>query len=535
MKDLLHSFQGQTFAELHFETLEKSFFQSYENAIHRYAEKIFVKTYPITGPSIEKTYKEFEADVKKVMQLLLKNFSGYSILTTKAQNTYQHLVYICAILNSGFKFCPLNPNDSIQKQKQKLSQLGDSVYLFEDLEIPVDEVSTDLPRKSRDVNEAFIFVFTSGSTGHSKIVQQTEAGILCNVEALIRHHDIKNQRLTIATPLPLFHVNALEFSFFTSLLAGQKLVLYEKFDTLQILKSLQEDQVNILSVVPHLLFAIHQQISKLKKMNLDHFKYFVSAAAPLSLKTLKDFTENGFKVLQGYGLSEAVNFSLLTPIALSSEKILQLAERFKRPSAGIALWGNEVKVLGTDMKACEQENLGELAIRGPNIMLGYKNSQEPHGFDENYLLTGDRGFWFDDHETGLRFYFIVGRSKEIAKKYGSTVSLVELDEALVQFLLPEMTAISLAVENQRSGEEIAIAIKGAPKNFDFQNFFDQLKASLPAEMLAKVIFLTDDKLRTDSGKALRWVFKEPIQNFLDNQAIDRSVFILDRRSDNGKQ
>jgi acyl-CoA synthetase (AMP-forming)/AMP-acid ligase II len=534
MKDLLRSYQGKNFEEMNFAVLEKSFLSSYEKMVRLRSDEVFVKCYSAAGSRTEKTFVQFDSDVKSVSVRLFNLYNSYSILATSAGNTYEHLVYIVAILRLGFIFCPLNPTDSPSARHKKISQLGVGAFVLPDLSIPpTNEFDEPEPKlKVRDPHKPFIYVFTSGSTGHSKIVEQTEAGVLCNIEALIKHHGFINQRLRIATPLPLFHVNALEFSFLTSLLSGQTLILYEKFDMMQVFRSLQEDEVEILSVVPHLLFAISQQMSKFKNLRLEHFRYFISAAAPLSLKILKEFSQSGFKILQGYGLSEAVNFSLLTPTSLTPAAILELAMRFQRPTAGVVLWGNEVEILDDGFKKCTEQQIGQIAIRGPNIMIGYKDSVAENPFQENFLLTGDRGFWFYDTKSAQKFIFVSGRSKDTAKRFGSTISLVELDEALMLVLPTTINAISFCFENDRAGEEIGLALQGIPSQFDVNKLYFQLKNELPAEMLAKVFLLTDDKIRTDSGKALRWIFKVPAQEFLQQQDQNCEYYLLDRRVTN---
>lgn len=524
----LRTFNGVSFEEFQLRVLEPTFNESYAKSIKKNCDRIFVTVYKSDGTKIVRNFSEFDQDVERVCRVLLNKYRDVEVLATKAGNTYQHLVFIAAILKSGFQICPLNPNDPPEITAKKLNQLSENCKLLENLTIPDSSYASEKP-KPRQGNSAFVLVFTSGSTGYSKIVQQTELGVLSNVEGLIRHHSLENSKFTLATPLPVFHVNALEFSFFVSLLSGQHLILFERFDLFQVLRCFSENRIHIFSAVPHLYHLLGQQIHKLVSMDLTDFRYFVSAAGPLPLATFELFAQKGLKILQGYGLSEAVNFSLKTPTRFSVEKIKSLASRFGRPPVGIPIWGNEVFVLDEQANPCGPEVPGEICIRGVNVMLGYRDRSGREIFRDEYLHTGDTGFWTHDEETGEKIFFVTGRLKDIAKKYGSTVSLVEVDDNVVRLLPSGMDAISVNFENLRAGEEIGLVLKDPLPSFDVDDFYQQLNKILTSEMMPSVIALTADSVRTESGKPIRWRFKDRLKEFLDSQSQARKYFVYDLR------
>ncbi|HEX7672814.1 MAG TPA: class I adenylate-forming enzyme family protein [Bdellovibrio sp.] len=505
---LLRSFEGKDFSAQKFNFIQSSFKDSYESIISRKGPAPFVKFYRSDSQTIEKSFEQFDRDVRKVAGNLQKSYPIGSIIATLSENSYELMVYICATLMSGFSFCPLNPNDSFERTQEKLTQLGSNVQLIRDLVVPDSDAKDVLfDRDNLPTPEVFIYIFTSGSTGKSKVVEQLEKGLLSNVEALARHHQLSlDQQTVIATPLPLFHVNALEFSFITALLTGQRLVCYQGFDLLQTLKSLEEDRVEIYSAVPHVYNLIGMGLKKLKALNIPRFRYFLSAASPLPLLTLEKFALEGFRILQGYGLSEAINFSLTTPPDLSAEKILSLAKAGGRPSAGIPLWGNDVLVLDQGRPLQEKEE-GDIAVRGLNVMRGYKDDLKRDYFQNDYLMTGDRGFFIYDMESQRKFLYISGRTKDIVKKYGSTLSLVEMDELLLKELPDNSDGISVGLESLVAGEDFAFILKGCSKK-DAEIMVQKIARTWSRHHKPLLVLITQSEIRTSSGKPIRWQFKE---------------------------
>lgn len=487
------------------------FQKAFETSILRHQAKKFVTVYSKQNHTTERTFKEFSEDVLKVKNHILAAYPQAKTIATKAGNTYEHLVYIVAILLAGYSFCPLSPRDLASRTLEKINQLGsDTTELLEDLRIP-ETNPVNHPVKIRSPHQGFIYIFTSGTTGYSKVVHQTELGVMTNVEAMIRHHEI-SEKTVIGTPLPIFHVNALEFSFLGSLLGGGELILFEEFQPNQVFEATESHRIQILSVVPHLLKTISDQIHKLLRRDISNFKYFVTAAAPVSGYLLeKIYAHHNLKIIQGYGLSEAINFSLTMPIHLSKEQTLKWYTSWERPSVGTAVYGNDVFILRDNLTECDPEEIGEVCIRGPNVMKGYKDQDMTSTFRGGFLHTGDQGFFKTDPESGNKFFFICGRLKDICKRAGVTVSLVEVDDLLQKWAPTGVDLISFYFENVYVGEEIAIAINNEDPAL-LESLIDYCENNFSSDMRPRYILPTSLSLRTESGKPLRWKFKDLIKN-----------------------
>ncbi|MGZ3722003.1 MAG: class I adenylate-forming enzyme family protein, partial [Bdellovibrionales bacterium] len=363
------------------------------------------------------------------------------------------------------------------------------------------------PRFTRGLDDDAIYVFSSGSTGESKIIRQTEGMLLTNVEALIRHHGLREKRKVIATPLPLFHVNALEFALFTSLLAGGELILFEHFDPDKLLTILQTRKIAIASLIPPMLRLLIER-SKKGNFSFENLGYAVSAATALPKTVAKDFTERtGKRILQGYGLSEAVNFSCLTPTNLSDESYAKLMFDEKYCTIGTALWGNEVEILNSDGKPCPEREAGEIAIRGWNVMPGYLGDQDPRAqFRHGYLHTGDLGYWIE--LGGKKYYFISGRTKDCIKRAGETIPLRDIDDFVAGLRIAGLDAIAVPYPHVLMGEDFGLLCRPSQSSpADWQDALTlAFKNGFSQAMRPKSYQVTEEMIRTESGKPLRWKF-----------------------------
>ncbi|MGE0763342.1 MAG: class I adenylate-forming enzyme family protein [Bdellovibrionales bacterium] len=494
----------------------------------KFAQAEAIVEVPAHGPVLRRTYQQFAEDVENVRKLLRAHGQA-PVVATIAGNTYPHLLWISATWLEGRTLCPLNPDEGIERLKLRLGQLQQPVSLWFDRGAPVDvETLGALPMRwqsnttsplqpacVRDSNRPMTLIFTSGSTGYAKIVEQMEEQVLANAQALVQHHGL-DDRTVIATPLPIFHVNALNFSFVCSQLTGGKLVLFEKFHPHQLSEMLAQERVHICSVVPHILQTLLERLQTLKSESWDELRYFVTAASALSPQLAKDLVARFPKrVVQGYGLSEAVNFSCLNPIDLNAQDYAKWMTQYERPSIGVPVWGNEVLIFDECGMSLGVGEKGEVVIRGQIVMRGYQGDTGRQVFEGSVLHTGDVGFYQED-ETGRRFVFICGRLKDTAKRLGQTVSLVEIDDLLSGWSEWGTKAVAVAFDHQVAGEELAVLVQAEPhQTVPLHELKQLLEKKCPDYMRPRLIGVTTQAVRTASGKPIRWKLKPLLAKFHD--------------------
>ncbi len=511
--------------ENHFTHIKPTFTENFQRLRQIRSDEVFFSGPDANGVWVNRSFSEFLSDIDKTCDGFDRHSTdkGLAVLTA-AGNSYEHLVTIASALCSGRTLGLIDPGDPIDVIQSKVKQIGlDYIGYSED-----EKILSRLPCFKKEFrshgserefygqfseNRPAILVFTSGSTGYSKIVQQPEKAILANVESVIHHHDL-TEPTTIGTPLPVFHVNALEFSFLGSLFSGNRLVLLPSFSPESFLSIAEKHRINIASVVPHILKALHSR-NLWDNYNLSSLRYFLTAASALSPSLAASLLEEcPIPVIQGYGLSEAMNFSSTLPIHLSRNQRKKWLTEFERPSIGIALKGSEIEVLSPSGEKLGEGQKGEIVVRGLSLMTGYKDSDNSKVFEGGYLHTGDLGHFILDEDSGQRFYFIAGRIKETIKRYGSTISLVQVDDLLAKFPATNM-AIAVGFQHEISGEELAVVAE-VNKSFakqDLASLLDFINETFPESIRPKILVCTQDSTRTTSGKPKRWKFASRLEKW----------------------
>jgi acyl-CoA synthetase (AMP-forming)/AMP-acid ligase II len=348
--------------------------------------------------------------------------------------------------------------------------------------------------------DAFFFG-TSGSTAASKLVAQAHYNAAVNAEAVRRHHRIGPRDVLLAV-LPLHHVNALHLTLFGTLAGGAHVVFAHAFDPFGYARLLERFAPRIASVAPSLLEAL---LATWRGRALPGgFGYFVSAAAPLAARTARGVSERmGARVMQGYGLTETVNFSTTLPPDLSADAYRRLMLDAEIPSVGVALYGNEVAVLGPDGARVPPGVVGEVCIRGHNVMMRYAGNPEAtaEAFRGGWFHTQDLGYETGAGAGARRYLVLTGRTRNIAKVRGESVSLDEMDRVMKGVPLVEDCA-AVAVPDDLLGEKVVVGIVG-PDPLSEAEVRAALAAAFPAAVLPRRIVRMDAIPRTPTGKILR--------------------------------
>lgn len=360
-----------------------------------------------------------------------------------------------------------------------------------------------LPEPDTDPFETPAAIFyTSGTTGSPKGVQISMGNILVNLNATRMAVDL-NDTSVLGTALPLFHVNAFNFGFLLPLFLGCKTVYQSPFFYPSFWQITEHEGIEVYSVVPQILRQFVMDPSS--DRNTSHLKYFISAAAPLNQETLKSFWDRyRLRILQAYGLSETVNFTLFTPNRLNKDVYEQALLNAEIPSAGAPVWGNDVFLLSDDGKTIEQENqVGELTVRGWNVFQGYLDNPEAtaNAFRNGYFHSGDLAYFREIG--GTRFYFLKGRIKETIKRNGELIYLNEIDTAIKSIGLDNACAVGFT--NQYTGEEVGIYLECNSPGADMTDaqILKLAQQKIGLKKAPKVIVRGPEIPKTSTGKLQR--------------------------------
>lgn len=350
--------------------------------------------------------------------------------------------------------------------------------------------------------DAALIFYTSGTTGTPKAVVQSHFAVAQNAWSLTDHHRIwPGTRLLCV--LPMHHVNGLEFTIFGAMLGGGHTVISRGFDALKFWPTIRQYGIEIASLVPNLLRLLASR-PELRGQRPASLRYAVSAAAPLSIAVARQtWNELALRIVQGYGMSEVTNFSCLMPPHLAEAEHDRWMLDGRRTSIGPCLPNQEVEIDGRGAVAHPGDE-GEILIRGHCVMSGYLHNAAAteEMFRGGWVHSGDVGYYLAGVE-GRRYFHVSGRVREIAKRGGAMVSLLEIDELLAKMPgVADAGAASFA--NEWVDEEIAAFVVRQPGGeLTKDAIFKHCRSVLPYAAVPKLVEFVAEIPRTASGKIRR--------------------------------
>jgi acyl-CoA synthetase (AMP-forming)/AMP-acid ligase II len=287
-------------------------------------------------------------------------------------------------------------------------------------------------------------IYTSGTTGLPKGVMLTHRNLLfvAAVSAQIRSLGTQDRLYGV---LPMSHAVGLSVVLLGSLLSGATLYLASRFDPVAALATLEKEQLTVVLGAPSMfsLLADYAKLKGLKSLKFPSLRVISSSGAPLQ-PALKAQIEAlfGMVLYNGYGVTEC------------SPNISQavLGERRTDTSVGKILPGVDVRLVGSDQKQISDREVGELWVRGPNVMKGYYRAPE-----ETAAAINSEG-WFNTCDLARLengYLFIVGRTKELIIRFGENVYPAEVEAVLnAHPAVIRSAVIGRTVEGTQGGEEI---------------------------------------------------------------------------------
>jgi len=304
-----------------------------------------------------------------------------------------------------------------------------------------------------------LLVGSSGSTGFSKRIRLTWKNCIVNSMAMARLMGA-NSNNTHMLLMPLHHVNSLFYSFMASFIVGQRVIMPSRPDILSFWRWVEEYDVRSVNVSP----TIVRYLNSRNAPGTTKLSTVISASAALKKKDHMTFKEKtGIDIIQGYGLSEATNFSTVMP--LDSELRHEVNQHFSDEpvlSVGNALPGHEITI-------ASGESQGELLIKSPSNFEGYL------GDDAQRMLvaTGDVGY--SKMFKGKHFWFLKGRTKEIIKYRDETLYPQDIEQWIQENLEGKIEFFCFGFENRSDGESIGILVDTETWNDTLENDIKSLR------------------------------------------------------------
>lgn len=492
--------------------------EMFERKAEEFGEHVFLSFY-----DNDVSFGQFDRQVNRLANALLKLGIGKGdIVCVYANNSPETLIAHVAIVKTGAVSGPINcwwqPPEIkyLLNDSQAKTAIVESCYISN-----IEHIRKDCPHLTRIVeigetpsadhlhfqkllddnlpqlppleispkDDAFIF-YTSGTTGNPKGVLLTHYNSLYAIAGLQEGLGHRPGAEVALIFLPIFHVNAM-FSCIGGFNGGVKIVLRQGFSASEFWEVVEKYRVTFWSAVPAVYNILLQIPETAKGRDLSSVKFGICGAAPMPIETFRKFEETfGVKIIEGYGLTEGTVASSINPIE-GKRKIGSIGKPFP---------GQEMKVLDENDNELRPGEVGELCVRGGNVMKGYLRKPEANAetLRGGWLHTGDMAYVDDEG-----YFFIVDRKKEMIIRGGENIYPKEIDNLLYSH--PKiLEAAVVGVPDAIMGEEVKAYIVLKPQEqMTIDEVRDFCRQNLASFKVPRYVEFIDELPKNIIGKTLK--------------------------------
>jgi long-chain acyl-CoA synthetase len=354
-------------------------------------------------------------------------------------------------------------------------------------ELVAERPLSETPHIHLDSDDGAAILYTSGTTGKPKGVLLTHGNLRFNSEAVNRYTQMTADDRLLCF-LPLFHCFGQNFIMNGAVNVSATLILHERFVPDEILESALVNRASVFLGVPavYMRFLAQPECEKY----LEKIRYYFTAAAPMPAEVARRWRERfGKTIHEGYGLTET------SPFASHNHE-----SAYREESVGTALEGVEIKVVDEKGDTLPAGQLGEIAIKGPNVMKGYFNRPEETAevIREGWFLSGDIGKLDEDG-----YVYLVDRAKDMVNISGFKVWPREVEEVLSKHNAVIEAAV-IGIPDPISGEAVKAFVvlkKGA--QLAEKEIIDFCRDRIAVYKAPHYVEFIDALPRNPSGKVLK--------------------------------
>lgn len=381
----------------------------------------------------------------------------------------------------------------IQKRQYKLVvnvEETEDTHVWKNIMANVSEDYTEINVNPKE--DLALLQYTGGTTGKPKGVMLTHFNLVANVQMCTSWmYKLEENNETVLGVLPFFHVYGMTTVMNLSIMFGSKMILLPKFDAEEVLKTIQKQKPTVFPGAPTIYIGILNH-PNLEKYDLSSIKACISGSAALPVEVQEQFEAvTGGRLVEGYGLTES---SPVTHANFVWDKRIN-------GSIGVPWPDTDAKIVkeGTTEELPIGE-VGEIAVKGPQIMKGYWNREEDtkKTVKDGWLLTGDMG-----HMDENGYFYVVDRKSDMIIAGGFNIYPREVEEVLFEHSgIQEATVIG--VPDPYRGETVkAVIVPKKGHSLDEKQLDRYCRKNLAPYKVPRIYEFREELPKTIVGKVLK--------------------------------
>lgn len=368
--------------------------------------------------------------------------------------------------------------------------------------------SLELPKQPDPMDTACV-LFTSGTTNMCKGVRLSHYSLINNAREMVRVMKW-NEDDIMCIAVPLFHCFGITVGIIGSLIAGNSIVLLQKYKSISVCEAIQDNRCTILNGVPSMFLAMVRN-KHFDEFDLSSLKSGIIAGSPILKEEYLSVCEKikGIMLQPSYGLTETSPCVAMCDLDVPIEK--------KAISAGKIISHVDVKIINNDTgEECATGESGEIFVKGYNVTQGYL-STDPVVCDalmpDGWFKTGDIAY-FDEEG----FLYIVGRRKNLIIRGGENISPTEIERYIKQ-VKDNMEVFVFGMKSEVLQEEIVACIEGKKDEILEKKIREYLNDNISKYKIPKFIVFIDEFPRNPTGKIDEKNLKKMVNDMLKQTSL----------------
>lgn len=430
------------------------------------------------------------------------------VATVKKQSNIEHV-----IVTRIADYLPFPKNliyPFLQKREYNLVvkvESSEDTHVWQDIMTKTSEAYKEVEINPSE--DLALLQYTGGTTGKPKGVMLTHLNLVANVQMATKWiSKAERDKEIVLGVLPFFHVYGMTTVMNLSVMYGAKMILLPKFDPKEVLKTIQKHKPTLFPGAPTIYIGLLNH-PDMKKYDLSSIKACISGSASLPLEVQEKFEAiTKGKLVEGYGLTETSPVTHANPIW------------GRRINGSIGLpWPDTDSMIVKEGTLEEQPlgEVGEIAVRGPQVMKGYWNNKEATDkvLKDGWFLTGDMGRMDEEG-----YFYVVDRKTDMIIAGGFNIYPREIEEVLFEH--PDIVeAAVIGVPDDYRGENVkAVIVKKPGSNLDEKALNTYCREQLAAYKVPRIYEFRDELPKTIIGKVLK---RQLIEESIEEQQVHKKA------------